>query len=70
MSWDGPDNAYVVCANVARGEVLSVTYPVPQFTQSFVPASVPDRRDELTVHWVGNTVRAVEPRGQYLPMFG
>jgi len=70
VSWDGPDNAYVVCANVARGEVLSVTYPVPRFTQSFIPSSVPDRRDELTVHWVGNTVRAVEPGGQYLPMFG
>jgi formamidopyrimidine-DNA glycosylase len=42
---------------------------VPRFAQTFVPQSVPNRQEKLTVQWLGNQVLGVEPRGKYLPMF-
>ncbi len=69
IPWGGPAGAYVVCEGVAVGESLSVIWPVPRFTQTFIPTSVPGRKGKLVVHWLGNTVLAVEPRGKYLPMF-
>jgi hypothetical protein len=59
----------VVCEDVAPGERVTVTWPAVRFTQTFSPTSVPGRKDKLVVHWIGNTVRSVEPRGRYLPMF-
>jgi len=69
IEWGGPANAYVVCRAVRSGEQLRLGWPVPRFTQVFVPQSVPGRSEKLTVHWLGNKVLGVEPRGQYLPMF-
>ncbi|NUQ65552.1 MAG: hypothetical protein HUU20_24045 [Pirellulales bacterium] len=69
LTWGGDADAYLVCAEVAAGEVLTVSWPVPRFTQVFIPLSVPARNQPVTVRWVGNEVRSVEPRGQYLPMF-
>ena len=51
------------------GEVLTVTWPVPAFIQTHAALSIPGRDSKVTVHWVGSQVVAVEPRGQYLPMF-
>ena len=47
----------------------ALAWPAVRFTQTFVPTSVPGRKDKLVVHWIGNAVRSVEPRGRYLPMF-
>jgi len=69
VEWGGPANAYVVCRAVRPGERLRLGWPVPRFTQVFVPQSVPGRSEKLTVHWLGNQVLGVEPRGQHLPMF-
>ena len=55
--------------SVLRGDRLSIAWPVPSFTQVFVPASVPGRSDEVRVKWVGDRVAGIEPRGQYLPMY-
>ena len=69
VSWGGPAVAYVLCENVSAGQRITVTWPIVRFTQTYVPASVPDRKGMLTVHRIGNTVQSVEPRGRYLPMF-
>jgi hypothetical protein len=70
MAWSGPGNAYVLCPEVRPGDALVLMWPVPRFTQTFVPQSIPDRKAPLTVRWVGNEVVGVEPRGKHLPMFG
>jgi len=67
--WGGPRDAYVAFKHVVRGDRLSIAWPVPSFTQVFVPASVPGRSDEVRVKWVGDRVAGIEPRGQYLPMY-
>jgi hypothetical protein len=69
VEWGGPADAYVVCRGVRPGAHLSLRWPVPRFTQSFMPQSVPGRNETLTVEWLGNTVRSVSPKGAYLPMF-
>ena len=69
IDWGGPANAYVACRNVSPGERLTLRWAVPRFTQAFVPQSIPGRSAPVTVDWVGNEVRAVTPRGQYLPLF-
>ena len=70
LAWSGPGNAYVLCPEVRPDNALVLMWPVPRFTQTFVPQSIPDRKDPLTVRWVGNEVVGVEPRGKRLPMFG
>ncbi len=67
--WAGPGRAYLRCTAVQPGDRLTLRWPVPRFTQTFTPTSVPGRSDKLTVHWIGNEVVGVEPRGTYLPMF-
>ncbi len=69
VTWGGDANAYVVCTDVAAGELLTLSWPVPCFTQVFTPQSVPGRDQPVTVRWVGNEVRSIDPRGKYLPMF-
>ncbi len=69
LEWGGPAQAYAVCRDVRAGECLTLTWPVPQFTQEFVPRSVPGRSGKLTVRWLGNQVCGVEPHGGHLPMF-
>mgnify|MGYP001283942238 CR=1 FL=1 len=70
VEWGGPANAYVRCASVHSGDQLTVTWPVPVFSQTFVPLSATGGKAEITVRWIGNEVTGVEPRGKYLPMFG
>jgi hypothetical protein len=69
VKWGGPANAYAVCEAVRPGERLTLRWPVPHFTQVFLPQSVPGRAQPVTVEWLGNTVNSVSPKGQYLPMF-
>jgi len=69
FSWAGPQNAYVQVDNVAAGDMLTLTWPVPKFTQVFQPVSVPGRSDKFTISWCGNEVLDVSPAAKYLPMF-
>ncbi len=69
IAMGGPAKAYVQVDGVESGETLVLTWPVPCFRQSFSPNSVPNRSETVTVRWLGNEVRSVEPRGKYLPMF-
>jgi hypothetical protein len=69
IKWGGPANAYAICETVQSGEKLTLRWPVPHFTQVFIPKSVPGREEPISVSWIGNTVTAVNPRGSYLSMF-
>ncbi len=69
VSWAGPEQAYVAIGRLQPGQVASLRHAVPEFRQRFEATSVPGREESVTVHWRGNEVRAVEPRGVYLPMF-
>jgi hypothetical protein len=69
LEWGGPAGAYAICHGATSGEVLTLRYAVPAFTQAFVPISVPDRKALVTVHWVGNKVVEVEPHGKFLRVF-
>ena len=70
LEWGGPQDAYLRCRDVARGEVLRLSWPVPSFTQTFTPTSVANRSEPVSFEWVGQQVTAVRPKGTYLPMFG
>lgn len=70
VQWGGPEAAYAVSDGVSGGDVLTLTWAVPSFTQSHLAYSVPGCETPLTVKWVGNEVQAVTPRGEYLPLFG
>lgn len=70
VEWSGPEDAYVVCRDVEQGTVLRISWPVPCFTQTFIPGSVAGRNDRVSFDWVGPQVVRVHPRGQHLPMFG
>ena len=65
----GPQNAYVQIDDVRAGDVLTLTWLAPKFTQIFQPISVPGRSDKFTISWCGNEVLNVSPAAKYLPMF-
>lgn len=69
LEWSGPAGAYVAAKSVHLGDNLDLTWDVPLFTQTMVATSIPDRAEEVSVTWLGNTVRSVNPAGQHLPMF-
>ncbi|MFA7185561.1 MAG: hypothetical protein WC082_11740, partial [Victivallales bacterium] len=67
--WGGPAQAYVVRRGVKKGDKLTVSWQALKFIQEMIPLSIRDSREKLTVHWAGNEVKKVLPRGKYLPMF-
>ncbi|MFA5203382.1 MAG: hypothetical protein WC708_03160 [Lentisphaeria bacterium] len=70
VEWGGPAQAYVVVRSLRPGQRLTLSWPVPEFTQTHPALSVPDRTQPVTVRWCGNEVLDVAPRGPHLPMFG
>ncbi|MBS3762706.1 MAG: hypothetical protein KGZ25_05295, partial [Planctomycetes bacterium] len=69
VEWSGPEDAYVLCREVEKGEALRLSWPVPSFTQTFTPTSVEDRKERVSFQWVGPQGVGVEPGGKHLPMF-
>ena len=53
------------------GETLEITWPLVKFTQR-VSHKIYDGSVErtYTYTWVGSTVAAVDPQGQWLPLYG
>ena len=66
--WGGPSSAYVK-TDLTSGDIARIAWPVPRFTQTYNPTSIPDREYDLTVEWTGNRVDGVSPKGEYLPLF-
>lgn len=65
--WSGEGLAYVRFANVKRGEVLTLSYPLVDFRQTW--GNWPSRPDlKLTISWRGNSVTNMDPRGKGLPI--
>ena len=69
VMWGGPAQAYVVRRKARKGDRLLVSWQALEFTQAMKPKSMPDGDEILTIRWTGNKVRAVSPKGKYLPMF-
>jgi len=70
VEWSGPEEAYVLCRDVAQGESLRLSWPVPRFTQTFSPTSIENRSQTVSFEWAGSQVVGVSPKGDYLSMFG
>jgi len=65
--WSG---AYVQVDGVKAGETLALSYPLPAFIQhQLVPNEEGKPPREVTAHWLGNTVLALEPKGEQLPLY-
>ena len=65
--WGGEGFAYVVFRNVKPGQVLTLSYPLVDFRQTW--GNWPSRPDlKLTISWRGNSVVDMEPRGKGLPI--
>ena len=66
-NWSGEGLAYLRFANVRRGEVLTLSYPLVDFRQTW--GNWPSRPElKLTISWRGNSVTDMEPRGKGLPI--
>ncbi len=62
--------SYLHLDSLHPGDFVELNWPVPIFTQTFTPLGVvEDKRQTITVSWVGNDVLNVTPIGQYLPMY-
>jgi hypothetical protein len=70
VQWGGPAFAYVVFPKVASGETLEIAWPLVKFTQR-VKHKVFDGSVEraYTYTWIGSTATAVDPPGQWLPLY-
>lgn len=61
LIWKGD---YVAFASARRGDELTVTYPLVTFVQKTKRAGT-----EYTIHWKGNTVTSLTPKGKVWPLF-
>ena len=55
---------YVTFAAARKGEELTVTYPLLKFAQKLKVAGA-----DYTIHWKGNAVTSIEPKGKIWPLF-
>jgi hypothetical protein len=71
VQWGGPAFAYVAFPKAKAGETLDIAWPLVKFTQR-VSHKVFDGTVEhsYTYSWVGGTVVAVDPSGEWLPLCG
>ena len=56
---------YVVFPNAVAGEELTVTYPLVEFVQKMKAGG-----KDLEIHWKGNLVISLSPKGKVWPLFG
>jgi hypothetical protein len=69
VRWGGPAEAYVLFERAQSGDQIGIRWPVPAFTQTVTPSSVPGHTDPLAIRWAGSSVESVAPPGRYLVMF-
>jgi hypothetical protein len=77
--WGGPACDYILFRDARPGELLALTWPLIRFkqrvTQRYAENSSEDWAhftdgETYTFHWTGSTVTAVEPQGEWLPLYG
>ena len=62
------DEDYIRVDDIAAGETLEATWPVPTFAQHVeVGGRIGDQRP-YTLHWRGNSVTAIDPPGKLCPL--
>ncbi|MCL4545804.1 MAG: hypothetical protein M1118_14650, partial [Chloroflexi bacterium] len=69
-TWGGPAHDYLVFAAARPGELLELSWPLVAFTQhvTYRPAYA-TQDDHYVYRWAGSTVVAVDPPGDWLPLF-
>ena len=60
--------AYIRFRGVEKGDCLRIDYPMPRFTQ-YQPVGYDGSEDIYHVHWVGNDIEGVSPKGEHLQIF-
>ena len=60
---------YVLFANAASGEELTIAYPLPEFLQKVGVGGKLEEQRPYRVRWRGNTCLSVEPRAAEFPFF-
>ena len=79
VRWGGPADDYVAFRDAQVGEVLELTWALVRFRQrvtlEYMEHSDEDRAafvdgPTYTYDWPGSTVTAVEPDGEWLPLYG
>ena len=61
VTWN---NDYVAFPSARVGDELTITYPLVRFVQKAKAAGV-----DHTIHWVGNALMDIEPKGTIWPLF-
>ena len=71
VRWGGPALAYVVFPRAKPGETIEIAWPLVKFTQR-VSHKIYDGSVErtYTYTWIGSTVTAVDPPGEWIPLYG
>lgn len=60
----GAASGYLQCGDVARGDEIEITYPMAETRESL---RVNGR--DFTVTWAGDTVVAIDPPGEHMPLY-
>ena len=71
VRWGGPALAYVAFSGVKAGETIQIVWPLVKFTQRVshkIYDGTVERKYAYT--WIGGTVTAVDPSGEWLPLYG
>jgi hypothetical protein len=69
--WNGPAMAYVAFPKAKPGETLEIAWPLVKFSQRVVHKIYDGTVERAyTYSWVGSTVTAVDPPGEWLPLYG
>ena len=71
VRWGGPALAYVEFPKANIGDTLEIAWPLVAFSQR-VSHKIFDGTVErtYTYSWVGSSVMAVDPPGEWLPLYG
>ncbi len=71
VCWGGPAMAYVLLPLAKQGETLEIVWPLVKFTQQVSHKIYGGTAERSYVYtWIGSTVTAVDPPGQWLPLYG
>jgi hypothetical protein len=71
VRWGGPAAAYILFPRAKQGDTLEITWPLVKFTQRVSHKIYGGTAERSYVYtWLGSTVTAVDPPGQWLPLYG
>ncbi len=67
--WAGPQHRYLRVRNVKPGDIITLHHPLMEATQT-VTDDGGSEPHTYTVHWLGNSVVDIEPKAEFIDLFG